>query len=211
MKLELQCGDSITIPEGCKAQINGNEVVIEKEKKEEAKTQEFKDGDVLTSLFDNKVVFIFKENESKQKYNKNDYYVCHTYVSYSAGYVIEVPTKDSLYFCGHKEDVRHATNEEKQLLFDKMKEQGLRWNAEEKQVEKLRWRAKNGEYYYHINGDGFASAMKDTDYISDRYRYNFGNYFRTKEQTEEAAKRVQETLLNYHKELNCGQIQTCRY
>lgn len=74
--------------------------------------QEFKDGDVLTSLFDNKVVFIFKEDESKQKYNKNDYYVCHIYVSYSAGYVIEVPTKDSLSFCGHKDDVRLATNEE---------------------------------------------------------------------------------------------------
>ena len=31
MKVELQCGDTITIPEGCKAQINGNEVVVEKE------------------------------------------------------------------------------------------------------------------------------------------------------------------------------------
>ena len=204
MEIKLQCGDSITIPEGCKAIIKDGSVVFEKEEKEEAKTQDFKDGDVLTSLFDNKVVFIFKEDESKQKYNKNDYYVCHIYVSSSIGYTIEVPTKDSLSFCGHKDEVRLATNKEKQFLFDKMKEQGLLWNAEEKRVEKIRWRAKNGEHYYHINADGFASVMKDTDYISDHYRYNFGNYFRTKEQTEEAAKRVQETLLNYHKELNCG-------
>ena len=97
-----------------------------------------------------------------------------------------------------------ATEEEKQLLFDKMKEQRLLWNAKKKQVEKIRWQAKNGEYYYHVNVDGFISAAKHTDYITDYYRYNFGNYFRTKEQTEEAAKRVQETLLNYHKELNCG-------
>lgn len=130
MKVELRSGDRITIPEGCKAQINGNEVVFEEEEKEEAKTQEFKDGDVLTSLFDSKVVFIFKEDELKQKDNRNGYYVCYT-----ADRVIDVSTKDSLFFCGYKKDVRLATEEEKQLLFDKMKEQGLRWNAEEKQVE----------------------------------------------------------------------------
>lgn len=38
MEIELQCGDSITIPEGCRAQINGNEVVIEKEKKKKCKS-----------------------------------------------------------------------------------------------------------------------------------------------------------------------------
>jgi hypothetical protein len=32
--------------------------------------------------------------------------------------------------------------------------------------------------------------------------YNFGNCFQTKEQAEEAAHRMRETLLNYHKELN---------
>lgn len=108
MKVELQCGGIITILEGCKAQINGNEVVVEKEKKEEAKTQEFKDGDVLTLLFDNKVVFIFKEDELKQKDNRNGYYVCHT-----ADYVIDVSTKDSPFFCGYKKDVRLATDKEK--------------------------------------------------------------------------------------------------
>ena len=201
MKVELQCGDTITIPEGCKAQINGNEVVVEKEKKEEAKTQEFKDGDVLTSLFDNKVVFIFKEDESKQKYNKNDYYVCHIYVSYSAGYVIEVPTKDSLSFCGHKDDVRLATNEEKQLLFDKMKEQGLLWNAEEKRVEKIRWRAKKGEAYCRmgLGGGVFYEIDRRTD--ADNVFYDTLNYFHTEEQTKEAARRVKEVLRKFHEEI----------
>lgn len=37
MKVELQCGNTITIPEGCRAQINGNEVVIEKEKRRSAR------------------------------------------------------------------------------------------------------------------------------------------------------------------------------
>ena len=64
MKVELQCGDTITIPEGCKAIVKDGSVVFEKE---EQKEQEFKDGDVLTSLFDNKVIFIFKEDELRQK------------------------------------------------------------------------------------------------------------------------------------------------
>lgn len=150
MKVELQCGDTITIPDGCKAIVKDWSVVFEKEEKEEAKTQDFKDGDVLTSLFDNKVVFIFKEDESKQKYNKNDYYVCHT-----ADHIIDVATKDSTFFCGFKNEVRLATENEKQFLFNKMKEQGLQWNAEEKRVEKIRWRAGIDEKYF-----SFDSALR---------------------------------------------------
>ena len=201
MEIKLQCGDSITIPEGCKAIIKDGSVVFEKEEKEEAKTQDFKDGDVLTSLFDNKVVFIFKEDESKQKYNKNDYYVCHIYVSSSIGYTIEVPTKDSLSFCGHKDEVRLATNKEKQFLFDKMKEQGLLWNAEEKRVEKIRWRAKKGKAYCRIGLGGGVFYEIDRRTNADNVFYDTLNYFHTEEQKREAIKRVRETLRNYHEEL----------
>ena len=194
MKVELQCGDTITIPEGCKAIVKDGSVVFEKEEKE--KVQEFKDGDILVSTANGirHNAFIYKVEDKKGSHS----------------YYIGIDICDQLSFDKYLScrwsnyDLSYATEEEKQALFDKMEQQGLKWNAEGKRVEKIRWRAKNGEYYYHINGDGFASAMKDTDYISDRHRYNFGNYFRTKEQTEEAAKRLQETLLNYHKELNCG-------
>ena len=196
MKVELQCGDIIAIPNGCKAIVKDGSVVFEKEEKEEAKTQDFKDGDVLTSLFDNKVVFIFKEDELKQKDNKNGYYVCLT-----DDYVIDVFTKDSLSFCGYKEDARLATEEEKQTLFDKMKEQGLRWNAEEKRVEKIRWRAEEGEDYYYFANQGTIMKCEEDYSLLDANRHEFGNYFRTKEQTKEATKRVKETLHKYHKEI----------
>lgn len=192
MEIELQCGDSITIPEGCKATIKDGSVVFEKEEK----LQDFKDGDVLTSLSDNKIVFIFKEDKLKQKDNENGYYVCHT-----ADYVIDVPTKDSLFFCGHKKDVRLATDEEKQFLFDKMKEQGLRWNAEEKRVEKIRWRAKKGGDYYFIDVDLIVKSIDDTYSTFDNKLWDALNYFRTKEQAEEAVKCVRETLRKYHEEI----------
>ena len=201
MKVKLKCGDSITIPKGCKAIVKDGSVVFEREKKEEAKTPDFKDGDVLTSLFDNKVVFIFKEDESKQKYNKNDYYVCHIYVSHSTGYTIEVPTKDSLSFCGHKDDVRLATNEEKQFLFDKMKEQGLKWNAEEKRVETIRWRAKGKEIYYYVGSNMEVYTFSPSTSEDEEDDFKSYNYFRIKEQAEEAARRMKEVLFQYHEEM----------
>lgn len=198
MKIELQCGDKVEIPEGCIAQIDDNKITIKE------KIKDFKDGDVIISDFlgpyELKIIMIYNGTRSN-----DGGYNCYVFRNHNG----KIKINDNA--CNYSYTVRLATEKEKQELFDYMRDVGLQWNAEEKQVEKLRWKAKNGEYYYHINGDGFASVMKDTDYISDRYRYNFGNYFRTKEQTEEAAKRVQETLLNYHKELNCGQIQTCRY
>ena len=193
MKVELQCGDKITIPEGCKAQINGSEIVVEKE---EAKMQDFKDGDVLTLLHNNKGVFIFREDELKQKNNENGYYV-----GYAAGYRIDVPSKGSPFFYGHRKDVRHATEEEKQFLFDIMKEKGLRWNAEEKRVEKIRWRANKRGYYYFLDADLSAASINDTYSTFDNNLWDTYNYFRTKGQAEEAAKRVRETLEKYCEEI----------
>ena len=45
MKVKLKCGDSITIPEGCKAIVKGESVEIEQ-------AQKFKDGDVLVVVID---------------------------------------------------------------------------------------------------------------------------------------------------------------
>lgn len=189
MKVELQCGDTITIPEGCKATIRDGSVAFEKD-------QDFKDGDVLTLLRNNKGVFIFKEDELKQKNNENGYYV-----GYAAGYRIDVPSKGSPFFYGHRKDVRHATEEEKQFLFAKMKEQGLRWNAEEKRVEKIRWRAEDGRIYFCIDNQGIVIVDKECGYYVDKNRHEYGNYFHTKEQAEEAAKRVKETLKKFHEEI----------
>lgn len=175
MKVELQCGDTISIPEGCKAVVKDGIVTIEKE------VQEFKDGDVLASVY-NGCMVIF------EKYNSAWSFKSH----YNEGY-----DKDASF---NNDAFRYATEEEKQLLFDKMKDEGLRWNAEEKRVEKMRWRAKNGEKYYVVNNLGHVVADKESGFDIDRLRWEFGNHFRTEEQAEEAARRVKETLLKYHEE-----------
>lgn len=194
MEVTLKAGDSLNIPEGCKAVIKDNVIVFEREEKEEVR--EFKDGDVLTSKVDNNLIFIFKEDELKQKENKNGYYVYH-----KANHIINVATKDSLLFCGYKEEVRLATEEEKQLLFDKMKELGLQWNAEDKRVEKIRWRAEYGVGYFYVDNQGRKIAKNEDCEFVDEDRFAFGNYFRTEDQSEEAARRVREALRQYHEEI----------
>ena len=97
---------------------------------------------------------------------------------------------------------RLATEEEKQLLFDKMKEQGLKWNAEEKRVEKIRWRAEKGEKYFTLKGATLVIDFYTENFDrTDEKCHEYGNYFCTEEQAEEAKKRMKETLRKYHEEI----------
>lgn len=185
MKVELQAGDTITISEGCKAQIDGNEVVIEKEEKSE----DFKRGDILVSLY-GEIILV------------DDYDIVEGHL-YSFVHVDRHGklSKKPYFQWNEWHDWRLATEEEKQFLFNKMKEQGLRWNAEEKRVEKIRWRAEDGRIYFCIDNQGIVIVDKECGYYVDKNRHEYGNYFHTKEQAEEAAKRVKETLKKFHEEI----------
>ena len=192
MKVELQCGDKIIIPEGCKAIVKDGSVEIEKEEKEEV--QEFKDGDIVILCGRTKKdrhPFIFKgeDDGGKQKF----------YIGIDFANVLHTFCDDEYY---DARQLHHATEEEKQFLFDKMKEQCLRWNAEEKRVEHIRWRAKKGERYYSINCVmGSIIRFIERGDICDNGLWNALVYFRTEEQAKEAVKRVKETLRQYHEEI----------
>lgn len=196
MEIKLQCGDKITIPEGCKAIVKDGSIEIEKEEKEEL--QEFKDGDIVILCGRTKKdrhPFIFKgeDDSGKQKF----------YIGIDFANVLRTFCDDEYYDARR---LHHATEEEKQLLFDKMKEQGLRWNAKEKRVEKIRWRAKEGEEYSYVTSNMEVSSCrrpKDGEYKCDyeSNSYHSYNYFRTQEQAEEAARRMKEALHKYHEEI----------
>ena len=180
MEITLKAGDSLNIPEGCKAIIEDDLITIIEEKLEE-----FKEGDILHSINTNRML-IFK------KYRENSKLLFSDYFNNARG------SNSDDWFTNK---FRLATEDEKQALFDKMKAQGLRWNAEEKKVEKIRWRADVGVKYY------FVDSLLDVLYIKECWsslcnkHYSARNYFRTEEQAEEAAKRVKETLRNYHEEI----------
>lgn len=127
MEIKLSAGDTIQVPAGCNATIKGNTIVIEK------REQEFKDGDVLISPVTRRIV-VFKSYETELKDTFCCY--CNNGNKTNSDWV-------ALYF-------RHATEEEKQAFFDDLKNRGLHWNAETKTMEKVRKRAKDGEYYLFI-------------------------------------------------------------
>ncbi|WP_314712507.1 hypothetical protein [Prevotella pallens] len=187
MKVELQCGDTIAIPDGCKATIKDGVIIFEEEEK-------FKDGDILVTFVDEERynAFIYKDTD------KNGFH--SYYVGVDACKQLSISTSPSNRWCNS--NLFYATEDEKQLLFKKMKEQGLKWNAKEKRVEKLRWRAEKGEKYFTLKGATLVIDFYTENFDrTDEKCHEYGNYFRTEEQAEEAAKRIKEVLYNYHEEI----------
>ena len=176
MEILLKQGDRLPIPEGCKAVINNGMVVFER-------IVPFKTGDILISR-DKGVTLIFDKMLDADSFIDIYYLGVLPYRSFVL------------------ENFRLATEEEKQLFFDKMKEQGLRWNAEEKKVEKIRWRALPNEAYYFVTTTGVADDSKEYSFwhATPENRYQIFNYFRTKEQAEKAAEVVKEALRKFHEE-----------
>lgn len=172
MNIKFNAGDSVEIPKGCKATIKDNVVIFEKE---------FTDGDILHSIYNEEMV-IFKN------YVGIEYFVAHfTSIENTIGsFRIDA--------------FRHATEEEKQQLFDKMGEKCLCWNAEKKCVEKIRWRAEYRCRYFYIDSCLEVISSADFRYAEDEERWEVGNYFQTEEEAEEAAKILRGDLGKFHKE-----------
>lgn len=170
MEIKLSAGDAIQVPAGCKATIKENTIVIEEEQK-----QEFKDGDILHSKITNTVV-IFKRYETELKDTFCSYYNSHK--TYNSGWLTR--------------SFRHATEEEKQAFFDTLEAKGLRWNAETKEREKIRKRAKKGEKYLYIDGIGCIHELEECYDSGDNNFYNSGNYhlLSEREEAEEDAKTI---------------------
>lgn len=166
MEIKLNAGDKINIPTGCKATIENDLIVIEEKK------EVFKEGDILKCIeSDNMVVF------------KNQYK--HTLAFRIYFSLIGESRRICLY-----SKFRHATEEEKQAFFDELKAKGLRWNAETKQMEKIRKREEYGESYLYVNRLGEVCAIHELKSYFDDANFNSGNYFLPKEieEAELAAK-----------------------
>lgn len=164
MEIKLSAGDKINIPENCKATIEDNQIIIEEQK------EVFKDGDILHSNMTGRVV-IFKSYEDES---------CRVFCTYynSANTSNNGWSADCFY---------HATEEEKQAFFDELKEQGLRWNAETKEMERIRKRVSYEDTYLHINQ--FLEVVETEDCITphDDYNYNSGNYYLLEERGQAEA------------------------
>lgn len=185
MEIKFNAKDTVRIPDGCTAIIEDGMVIF---KKKESEVQEFKRGDVIVSTmneilivdvhsFENRILRSFvniKEDGTLFNSSYSLWNECHAW--------------------------RLATEEEKQKIFDKMKEQGLRWNTEKKRVEKIRWRAEYRCRYHFVTSCLKVGSDIDFRRTEDEERWEVGNHFQTGEETEEAAKILREALCKFHKE-----------
>lgn len=133
-----------------------------------------KDGDFVRTK--NGSVFIFK----KTGYNGE----CRRYASFGYGY-LSIGGED-VYHCGYMNTIDGpATPAEIQLLTDKLKEQGKRWNANKKVVEEIPtfkvgdwfiphkpWR-KSGDLYWNDKMDKLdGTKLQITDFDEKDLMYN---------------------------------------
>lgn len=144
---------------------------------------EFKDGDVLASD-KSYAIYIFKENISED---------CNIgYVGINNANELRLSEYEwgNLIF-------RPATEEEKKLLFDKLAEKGLAWDAEKMELVKLKWKPKNNEIYCRprFNEEGFACCKDRWDNVKfENFLYNKGWVFKTEKECQEFCNRLNEAI-----------------
>lgn len=96
--------------------------------------------------------------------------------------------------------VRYATEEEKQKLFDKLKEEGYEWDAEKKELVKVKWKPKLEEEYFSIAGCTVNKNIfhcrkyKWVDDPSDNSLYKQGRVFKTEEECQDFCNRLNKAI-----------------
>lgn len=162
---------------------NGQLIVeVEFEKKFEPK-----DGDFCVS--NNGYIFILKSVFISNHFEKcaSSYYGvdANGCLDYNLHYIID--------------DGRFATSEEKADFLSRLeKKYNKRWNAANKCLEDIRWRAeKKGLYYFLVFCETpFVHSCVDIGISCDNIRYDTGNYFKTQEAAQKVADKIQKIFKN---------------
>jgi len=172
----------INVPEGCRVVSveTTDEMVVVKFEKEEP---EFKENDIVTCETEGiKWVAIFKEKIDAFSFRAKALYT--TVISQSD-------------WCSYGERCRHATESEKQLLFDKLKEKCLMFDGE----NIVRWRSNVRCNFYYLSGNSMVMNAVECGHNWQNSAYESGNYFPTREMAEAFQKVYIESLNNFHKNL----------
>jgi hypothetical protein len=178
----------IDVPKGCKvisveiiSVETTDKMVVVKFEKEEHK---FKENDVITCIDEcYKWIAIYKDEINETSFNAKVIYTIQN----------EMFEKNSWAVYANP---RLATESEKQLLFDKLKEKCLMFDGE----NVVRWRAENGCNYCCLSSSRIDTRSEES-FFSDNENYNIGNYFPTKEMAEAFQKQYIDLLNNFHKNL----------
>ena len=93
--------------------------------------------------------------------------------------------------------IHKANNDDKIEIQHFLDENNLVVDYDKKEIVHKRWRAEKQETFYYISEYGAVLSAVETLKTCDDYIYKYGNYFRTKEQAEKAAKEIREVFKRY--------------
>ena len=208
MSTNVKSGDVINIPKGCKAVIEDGKVIFQTEFKDADYVP--KRGDVVVCTYhvpytNYNVTVTAICTGHRDEYGRYDCFVVYEHVGIiKRNKTIPVVKKHDQY----QSKIRLATYEEKEILFDKMKEQRLYWDAKNYNVFLERWRAENNGTYYFVNAKFEVETAYDKYSSKDNYLYEIGNYFCDEYDAKSIAMRLVEStnklkyiLLQYHDKL----------
>ena len=122
---------------------------------------EFKDGDILSyqnKCLKNRTIYIYRYHKT----NNTAFYVA---LSGNENETFSIDNEGKWALNGYDETVCFATEEEKQKLFDAIKLNGYKWNAETKTLEKLvEPRFKVGDWVVFITSKSVYKVEKKENY-----------------------------------------------
>lgn len=183
--INLESGDCLNIPYDCIVTVE-NGIVLVKKKEPEFKKGDFvagtdSDGDTLISIYDKKDGDIF-----------------NLLASY-ADWLNELRINDICYPLWVN---RFATEEEKQILIEKLHEAGKDWDAGKCEVVDLVWKPREGDkcFYPLFNENGFypcISIFNNTGADNNLLESNY--MFSTKELCQDFCNKANELLKNAKK------------
>ena len=172
-------------------------VMVVSPKKEKVDITKFQDGDVITCGWD----------DGNQRYNWTGILQVEIECISDNMFIGDYCSLDCKgEFLDHNSGsdsatwVRYATEEEKKILFDKLKEEGYEWKPDTKELVKLKWKPKVGEIFYTIAGNTcsnnifFVESYKWVDDSRDNELYSRRIVFKIKEECQEFCNRLNKAI-----------------
>ena len=156
---------------------------------------QFKDGDVVVYHYGEDATTIAILQGEVDTISK--YLFIEDYVSLDS---VEGLLLDSNY-TDAATDVRYATEEEKQKLFDALAKEGKTWDAEKKAVVELKWKPKINEAFYfplyelgHFIAESDVFFEDEKEWLETDTDVVRGWVFRTKEECEAYCERLNQAI-----------------
>ena len=173
-------------------------VMIVSPKEEKVDITQFKDGDIITCGWDGKKKCYSWTCVLRGKIEPIDnkmFIAEYCMIDSNGVYTCENGGSDAAKW------VRYATEEEKKKLFDALEKEGLTWDAEKKELVKLRWNPADHEKVYVAGftfyGQNPFCPFEDKAYSDSmqwRAVYERGWYFKTEEECQDFCNRLNQAI-----------------